>query len=359
MSQSPVDSPVAHIIEPERAGRARKPPQGLARGADLVPALIAPPRTRELLASLDEATQNEILETMARALSPGSRRIYASCARIFVQWCIAHGRAPLPAETATVLAFMSDRSRTCKAAHVERYLTTIRYLHVAHGFAAPKHDSFYLLLRGLRKQERAIVRKAPLRLDALTAMSDLMDEDEYEARATRDRAILLFGWAGAMRRSELVALNIEDLTFDRRGVEVLIRRSKTDQRGEGQRIAVAYGQRTSTCPVRALQRWIRMLGRNDGPLFVALDGQGRIQHTRLSAQIIALRIKHYVKAIGLDPRRYAGHSLRAGFVTACVEARMPPSRIRLVTRHKYNAGLMAYIREASPWIDNTTQRIGL
>lgn len=351
-------APLAIIPEPFRRGDAA-PAGRPQRVPALVPALIPPPRTQELLAELDPQTQARVLELMAGAIAKGTRRTYSSCARIYGEWCLEHERTAIPASDATILAFLADRAQTCKASHVERYLTAIRYLHRAHGYPPPRPDSFYLFLRGLRKAQTPVVHKAPLRPDDLIAMSDLMDEDPYETRATRDRALLLFGFAGALRRGELSGLNIEHCTFTSRGVEVLIIRSKTDQRGEGQRIAVPFGERSSTCPVRALQRWIRLLNRSTGPLFVQLDSCGKIQAGRLSGQTIALRIKHYAEVIGLDPKRYAGHSLRSGFCTSCVEQDVPLERIRGVTRHTSNDGLLPYVAEALPWQQNVTKRLGL
>ena len=172
----------------------------------------------------------------------------------------------------------------------------------------------------------------------------------------RDRALLLVGFAGAFRRFELVALNVEDLEFTKEGLKVLIRCSKTDQEGEGQPIGIAHGM--NLCPVKALDAWLAAAGITEGPVFRSVTRGGKIKG-RLSDRAVALAVKRYARAAGLDAAKYAGHSLRAGFVTQAVINQVPEVTIMKQTRHKSADMLRRYVRETTLFRDNASARVGL
>jgi integrase len=158
----------------------------------------------------------------------------------------------------------------------------------------------------------------------------------------RDRALLLVGFAGGMRRSEVVALDVDDVEFRRKGMLIRIRRSKTDQEGKGREIGIFAGSRAQSCPVRAMKAWLYMRGKHDGPLFT-----GRKEGSRLVVAVVSLVVKRCVKLLGLDPRGYGAHSLRAGFVTAAAEAGMPETLIMQRTGHKSVQTVAKYVRPAT------------
>jgi integrase len=173
----------------------------------------------------------------------------------------------------------------------------------------------------------------------------------------RDRALLLVGFAGAFRRSELVALDVEDLEFTEDGMKVLIRRSKTDQEGAGQAVGIARG--VNLCPVAALKAWLAAAGITSGPIFRPVNRHGRVQDRRLTDQVVALVVKRYAEAAGMDSRKYAGHSLRVGLVTSAAMNNVPEYVIQKQTRHKSTDMLRRYIRDVSLFRDNASSRVGL
>jgi len=170
-------------------------------------------------------------------------------------------------------------------------------------------------------------------------------------KGTRDKALLLIGFAGAFRRSELVALTVEDVEHVKQGIVIHLRRSKTDQAGEGRKIAIPYA-RGAVCPVHALQEWLQISGITSGLIFRGVTRHGHISEFGLSPQSVALVVKERAAAVGLDATQYAGHSLRAGLVTSAAQAGISSWKIRQQTGHKSETMLLRYIRDASIFIDN-------
>jgi integrase len=175
----------------------------------------------------------------------------------------------------------------------------------------------------------------------------------------RDRALLLVGFAGAFRRSELVSLDVGDVEIRREGLLVTLRRSKTDQEAAGREVAIPYGSNPDTCPVRALEAWLEASGIADGPLWRAVDKGGRLQPGRLSDKAVALVVKKRAEAAGLDPDLYAGHSLRAGLATAAAAAGASERSIMEQTGHKSVQTVRRYIRRGTQFRDNAAGMVGL
>ncbi|MGD0944928.1 MAG: tyrosine-type recombinase/integrase [Acidimicrobiales bacterium] len=175
----------------------------------------------------------------------------------------------------------------------------------------------------------------------------------------RDRALLLLGFAGALRRSELVGLDVADLTEGTDGLTVRLRRSKTDQEGAGRTVGIPYGSNPVTCPVRAWRVWLELSGISEGPAFRPVDRHGHIGTTRLSSQAVALVLKRRAACAGLDPGEVAGHSLRAGLATSAAAAGVPERVISEQTGHKGTAMLRRYIREGSLFRENAASAVGL
>ena len=174
----------------------------------------------------------------------------------------------------------------------------------------------------------------------------------------RDRALLLVGFAGAFRRSELVSLDVADVAFDPNGLTIRLRRSKTDQEGEGRKVGLPYGSNLATCPVRALQEWLHVAAITNGALFVGINRHGTPQG-RLSACAVALIVKKVVAAAGLNPDLYAGHSLRAGLATSAAMAGVSERSIMAQTGHKSVMMVRRYIRDGSLFRENAAAGIGL
>src|ERR671933_1751574 len=175
----------------------------------------------------------------------------------------------------------------------------------------------------------------------------------------RDRALLLLGFAGAFRRSELIGLDVADLEFARAGLIVTLRRSKTDQEGKSRRLGIPFGSSDATCPVRSLQAWLEAARISEGQVFRSLDRFQRVQAARLSDKAVALIVKRRAKAVGLDPTRYAGHSLRAGLATSAAAAGVEERVIARQTGHRSMAVLRRYIRDGELFRHNAAAAVGL
>jgi integrase len=204
-------------------------------------------------------------------------------------------------------------------------------------------------LRGIKRKRRCTQQqaKALLREDLLLVL-DTMGDD---LKDIRDRALLLIGFAGALRRSELVALDVVDIVPVRRGIWLQLRRSKTDQDGRGDKIAIPYG-RSRRCPVLALDAWLTASGITEGAIFRPVDRHGHVHGGRLSGEAVSIVVRERVAAAGLDPIGYSGHSLRAGFATSAAQAGVQVWRIKAQTRHASDAMLARYIREGELFRDN-------
>jgi integrase len=187
----------------------------------------------------------------------------------------------------------------------------------------------------------------------------MVDATDAAVIGARDRALILLGFAGAFRRSELVALDVADCEFSKDGLTVTLRRSKTDQEGEGRRIGIPYGANPETCPVRQLQALISETGVLDGPLFRSINRYGRLGLCRLSGGDVARVVKKLADRAGLDSARYAGHSLRAGHATSAACAGASERSIMNQTGHRSVQMVRRYIRDASLFRENSAGKLGL
>jgi site-specific recombinase XerD len=273
-----------------------------------------------------------------------TRRAYKSDFALFGTWCEARRLAALPAASEAVVAFLAaEAKRGAKVATISRRLAAIRYAHKLAGHETPTNsEAVKATLRGIRRTAgSAPARKVPATADKLLAMADKAGTD---LKGLRDRAILLLGFAGAFRRSELVALDIEDLQYCDNGLRVLIRRSKTDQEGLGATIAVARG--SVACPVEAVRTWIKAAGISQGPIFCPVTRSGKISSRRLSARAVAELVKTYARHAGLKAADFSGHSLRSGFLTSAAARGASIFKMMDVSRHKSIDTLRSYVRDA-------------
>jgi integrase len=203
------------------------------------------------------------------------------------------------------------------------------------------------------------IRRAKGTAPALTEDLRLMVRAmPYSLLGSRDRALLLIGFAGAFRRSELVSLDVEDLAFEREGVVVTLRRSKTDPVGQGRKIGIPLGS-GKTCPVRALERWMEAAGIEEGPLFRPVTRHSHVEDCRLSDKAVALIVKRWAQAVGLDPALYAGHSLRSGLATSAARNGASERSIMNQTGHRSVQMVRRYIREGTVFQENAAAKVGL
>jgi len=212
------------------------------------------------------------------------------------------------------------------------------------------------LQRHLRVSRSLRCRQAPALTHDIRAMVRATDAGLIGAR---DRALILLGFAGAFRRSELVGLDIEDCAFGKDGLTVMLRRSKTDQDGAGRKIGIPYGSNPETCPVRVLQSWLEQAALTCGPVFRSISRHGYVQAGRLSPADVARVVKKLAERSGLDPARYAGHSLRAGHATSAAIAGASERSIMNQTGHRSVQMVRRYIRDGSLFRENSAGKLGL
>lgn len=292
------------------------------------------------------------------AQSANTRRAYASDMKAFGLWCAGRGLSALPAEPQTVALYLTDHAGKLRNTTLGRHLVSIADAHKLAKLDSPTtHTLVKKVWAGIRREHGTAAQgKTPTLTADLRAMVDGLADSPLEIR---DRALLLIGFAGAFRRSELVGLNAGDVAITGDGLAVTLRKSKTDQEGEGQKIGLPYGSNPATCPVRALQAWLALAGIKDGPLFRPLNRHGQIGTARLSDKAVARTVKGRLEAAGIDPTSYAGHSLRSGLATSAAAAGVSERSIMAQTRHKSLPMVRRYIRDGSLFRDNAAAKVGL
>jgi len=293
------------------------------------------------------------------AQAENTRRAYASDWKHFSSWCRAAGQANLPAAPETLVLYLSTLAETAKVSTLTRRISAISQAHQAAGLETPTaHVAVRKLMAGIRRQKgTAQIGKRPLATADLRGL--LAPLNTHRMLDVRDRALLLTGFAGAFRRSELVGLDVADVEFNNAGPIVNIRRSKTDQEGQGRRVGLPYGSTPATCPVHSLEAWLAMLGTDEGPLFSGVNRHGQLGKQRLTAQSVALIIKRLAAQAGMEPRDLAGHSLRAGLATAAAAAGVSERAIMAQTGHRSLTTLRKSIREGSLFLENAAAKVGL
>ena len=295
---------------------------------------------------------------VAAAKAPNTVRAYRSDWTDFTYWCESQGVGALPASPETVAAYLTDLSQVAKPSTLARRLSSISQAHQAAGHETPtRHATVRAVWAGIRRTKgTAQEGKTPAVLADVRAMVGALPNS---LTGIRDRALLLLGFAGAFRRSELVSLDIADVEEVAEGLVVIIRRSKTDQEAQGRKVGIPYGSHLETCPVRAVKAWLEAAQLRGGSLFRAVSRHGQVSEARLSDRAVALVVKRRAQAAGLDPDNFAGHSLRAGFATAAAAAGVPERAIMAQTGHKSLPILRRYIREGSIFRDNAAAYVGL
>jgi site-specific recombinase XerD len=257
--------------------------------------------------------------------------------------------ASLPAAAETVAAYLAAHAATSKASTLGRRVAAIRYTHKLAGLALPTDaEGVKATMRGIRRTfGGARNKKAP----AIAAKMQSMVATAPDSLAgLRDRALLLLGFAGAFRRSELVALDVADIAETETGLLVTIRRGKTDQEGIGRTIAIPRGD--VACPVKALRAWLEAAAIDGGPIFRPIDKAGTVRPSRLTDRSVANIVKAYAERAGFDASTFSGHSLRAGFLTSAAGKGASIFKMMDVSRHKSVDTLRGYVRDAELFKDH-------
>jgi integrase len=284
------------------------------------------------------------------SIAESSRRAYLSDLREFEK-----AGYSVPATPEGVAQYLAASACSLSVATLVRRLASLSKAHDARGLANPTQSPLVrATMRGIKRTYGCAQRqaKALCRDDLL----QVLDATGDSVKDLRDRALLLLGFAGALRRSELVGLNVEGLEQAREGLIIHVRQSKTDQEAEGQKIGIPRA-RGRWCPVAAVTQWLQVSGISAGPVFRPLDRAGRVGEARLSGDAVAVIVRERVEAAGLDPSGYSGHSLRAGLATSASQVGVPTWKIRAQTRHASDAMLARYIRDGELFTGNAASAL--
>ena len=316
-----------------------------------------------MLVGNQEIEQNNRLSAKSKRRLKKSKafntiKSYASDWNDFADWCDHHGLESLPAEPETIVNYINDLADNAKANTVSRRVTAISENYIAAGYKRdnPAHSGLVRNAIAAIRREKGTFQhgKAPILLETLYLLSDSFGDDET---SIRDKALLLLGFAGAFRRSELVSLLVEDITFSSEGMVVFIGKSKSDQLGKGNYIGIPYAPDSKICAVRALKAWLSLSGLKRGPIFRPFKRNHELRDAQLSDKSVALIVKKYIKRAGLNEADFAGHSLRRGFATSAAQHDVDALTIMRQTRHKSEKMVHRYIEQGNIFKDNPLARM--
>jgi len=307
-----------------------------SRGADLIPSDL----------------REKAHAFAAEARAPRTRKEYSRAWRAFALWCQGAGLRAMPAAPGTVALYLTARAETCRPSTLEQDLSAIGAAHALAGLASPRSAAVVRDVRsGIRRRLGvAQAQKAPL---LVADLRDVVAELPDTLVGLRDRVLLLVGFAGAFRRSELVGLEVRDLEWTADGVRVQLRRSKTDQEGEGRTVGIPRGSE-GACPVTALRAWLAGAEITEGLVFRSVNRHDQVGEA-LTGRSVARVVKRAAAGAGLDASRLAGHSLRSGLATSAAQAGRSERSIMRQTGHRSSEMVRRYIREAQVFDDNAAK----
>ena len=308
-----------------------------------------------------KALQEETLLNLKNSKANNTVRAYKSDFNDFGLFCAQNGFKSLPTTPDTISLYLSYlSSKDIKVSTLKRRLVSIKVLHKLKGhYLDSKNPIIIETLMGIKRRKGSIQKgKKPILINNLKEIINALDkQNKEEIKKFRDRSIILIGFAGGFRRNEIVALNCEDLDFVQEGLKIDIRRSKTDQFGEGFTKALPYFDSSQYCPVLSVKKWIEASKITSGPVFRRFSKGSKLSKNRLTDQTVALLIKEYLKLAGIDNKNYSGHSLRSGFATSAAESGVEERNIMAMTGHKSTEMVRRYIKEANLFKNNALNKI--
>ncbi|MDC3403808.1 tyrosine-type recombinase/integrase [Candidatus Pelagibacter sp.] len=308
-----------------------------------------------------KALQQETLLNLQSSKAINTVRAYKSDFNDFGLFCAQNGFKSLPSEPKIVALYLTYLStKNAKMSTLKRRLVSIGVIHKLKGhYLDTKHPSIIENIMGIKRRKGSIQNgKKPLLISSLKIIINVIDQQNKEKiKILRDRSIILIGFSGGFRRNEIVSLNYDDLDFVPEGLKIKIKRSKTDQFGEGSIKALPYFDNSQYCPVVSLKNWIDIARINSGALFRRFSKGSRLTEKRLTDQTVALLIKEYLQLAGIDNKNYSGHSLRSGFATSAAESGAEERSIMAMTGHKSSEMVRRYIKEANLFKNNALNKI--
>ena len=308
-----------------------------------------------------KALQEETLLNLKSSKAANTVRAYKSDFKDFGLFCAQNGFKFLPSEPKIVSLYLTYLStKNIKMSTLKRRLVSIGVIHKLKGhYLDTKHPSIIENIMGIKRRKGSIQKgKKPLLINSLKQIINVIDKEKNEEiKRLRDRSIILIGFSGGFRRNEIVSLDYEDLDFVQEGLKISLKRSKTDQFGEGSLKGLPYFDNSEYCPVVSIRKWIEISKINSGPLFRRFIKGSKLSDNRLSDQTVALIIKYYLKIAGIESRHYSGHSLRSGFATTAAEFGAEERNIMAMTGHKTTQMVRRYIQEANLFKNNALNKI--
>jgi len=289
----------------------------------------------------------ETLKNLRSSKAQNTLRAYKADYKDFAGFCIKNGFRPMPSEPKVITLYLTNLSKTSKFSTLKRRLASISVIHKISGhYIDVKHPMITENLMGIKRILGSYQKsKKPILINDLKLIIDAIDKDKNEKNRFKNRALILLGFSGGFRRSELVGIGYEDLDFVSEGVKIFVKRSKTDQSGEGMTKGIPYFSNPKYCPVVSLKKWIEKAKLRSGKIF------------DISDKSVALIIKKYTFLAGLDPNKYSGHSLRSGFATSTAELGAEERSIMAMTGHKTTQMVRRYIKEANLFKNNALNKI--
>ena len=310
-----------------------------------------------------KALEEETLINLKNSKANNTVRAYKSDFKDFSLFCSQNGFKSLPADPKVVSLYLTHlSSKDIKLSTLKRRLVSIGIIHALKGqYLDTKHPIIVENIMGIRRRKGSLQKgKKPLLINNLKLLINVIDEfNNEDLKKFRDRSILLIGFSGGFRRSEIVSLDYDDLNFVEEGLKINLKKTKTDQFGEGSLKGLPYFDNSQYCPVISIKKWIEISNIDSGPLFRRISKSKKLSKNRLSDQSVALLIKKYLKLAGIDNRNYSGHSLRSGFATSAAEAGAEERSIMAMTGHKSTEMVRRYIKEANLFKNNALNKLKL
>ena len=308
-----------------------------------------------------KALQEETLLNLKSSKANNTIRAYKSDFKDFSLFCAQNGFKPLPSEPKIISLYLTHLStKDVKMSTLKRRLVSIGVIHKLKGhYLDTKHPAIIENIMGIKRRKGIVQKgKKPILISSLKLIINTIDQQEKnKIKKLRDKSIILTGFSGGFRRNEIVALDYDDLDFVPEGLKITIRRSKTDQFGEGSVKALPYFDNLQYCPVVTLKNWITVSKIKSGPIFRRFSKGSKLSDNRLTDQTVALLIKKYLNLAGIDSKNYSGHSLRSGFATSAAESGAEERSIMAMTGHKSVEMVRRYIKEANLFKHNALNKI--
>ena len=308
-----------------------------------------------------KALKEETLLNLKNSKANNTVRAYKSDFNDFGLFCAKNGFKSLPSEPKIVSLYLTYLStKDAKMSTLKRRLVSIGVIHRLKGhYLDTKHPSIIENIMGIKRRKGSIQKgKKPILINHLREIIKVIDEQDKEPiKKLRDRSIILIGFSGGFRRNEIVSLDYDDLDFVTEGLKINLKRSKTDQYGEGSVKGLPYFDSSKYCPVVTIKNWIENSKIDSGPLFRRFTKGSNLSNNRLTDQSVALIIKNYLQLAGIDSKNYSGHSLRSGFATTAAESGAEERTIMAMTGHKSPEMVRRYIKEANLFKNNALSKI--